>query len=108
MARTFSHDLSVSGSPTDAQARLRGLLIERLRRSAKMRLAGEQPTALTFRPRWSWPLALALYRVISGEVVNVRFSAVDGGTQVAVSGKVAGNAEAIADREFWAELLGAA
>lgn len=108
MARSFSHDLSVSGSPSDVQARLRGVLIERLRRSAKLRLASEQPSALTFRPRWSWPLVLALYRMISGELVNVRFSAADGGTQVAVSGKVAGNAEAIADREFWAEIVGTA
>jgi hypothetical protein len=106
MARSFSHDLPVSGSPSDAQARLRGALIERLRRSASMRLAGEQPNSLTFRPRWSWPLLLALYRVLSGEVVHVRLSAGEGGTQVAVSGKVAGNAEAIADREFWAEMLG--
>ena len=108
MARSFSHDLPVSGSPSDAQARLRGALIERLRRSASMRLAGEQPNSLTFRPRWSWPLLLALYRVLSGEVVHVRLSAGEGGTQVAVSGKVAGNAEAIADREFWAEMLGTA
>ena len=107
MARSFSHDLSVSGSPSDVQARLRGVLIERLRRSAKMRLAGEQPSALTFRPRWSWPVLLALYRMISGEVVHVSFSAGEGGTQVAVSGKVAGNAEAIADREFWTEIVGA-
>jgi hypothetical protein len=107
MARSFSHDLSVSGSPSDVKARLRGALIERLRRSAKMRLAGEQPSALTFRPRWSWPVLLALYRMISGEVVNVSFSAGEGGTQVAVSGKVAGNAEAIADREFWTEIVGA-
>jgi hypothetical protein len=108
MARSFSHDLSVSGSPSDVQARLRGVLIERLRRSAKMRLAGEQPSALTFRPRWSWPVLLALYRMISGEVVNVSFSAGEGGTQVSVSGKVAGNAEAIADREFWTEIVGTA
>ena len=106
MARSFSHDLSVSGSPSDVQARLRGVLIERLRRSAKMRLAGEQPSSLTFRPRWSWPVLLALYRMVSGEVVNVSFSAGDGGTQVAVSGKVAGNAEAVADREFWSEIVG--
>jgi hypothetical protein len=106
MARSFSHDLSVSGSPSDVQARLRGVLIERLRRSAKMRLAGEQPSSLTFRPRWSWPVLLALYRMVSGEVVNVSFSAGDGGTQVGVSGKVAGNAEAVADREFWSEIVG--
>ena len=46
--------------------------------------------------------------MLSGEVVNVKFSAAEGGTQVAVSGKVAGNAEAIADQEFWTEILGAA
>ena len=108
MARSFSHDLSMSGSPSEAQARLRGALIERLRRSAAMRLAGEQPNSLTFRPRWSWPVLLALYRMLSGEVVKVSFSAGEGGTQVAVSGKVAGNAEAVADREFWAEIVGTA
>jgi hypothetical protein len=107
MARSFSHDLPVSGSPSEAQARLRGVMIERLRRSAKMRLANQQPSALTFRPRWSWPVLLALYRMLSGEVVNVSFSAGEGGTRVAVSGKVAGNAEAVADREFWTEIVGA-
>ena len=106
MARSFSHDLSVSGSPSDVQARLRGVMIERLRRSAKMRLAGEQPSSLTFRPRWSWPVLLAIYRMVSGEAVNVSFSAGEGGTHVAVSGKVAGNAEAVADREFWSEIVG--
>ena len=108
MARSFSHDLSVPGSPSDVQARLRGVLIERLRRSARMRLAGEQPNSLTFRPRWSWPVLLALYRMLSGEAVNVKFSAGDGGTQVAVSGKVGGNAEAVADEEFWTEILSTA
>jgi hypothetical protein len=108
MARSFSHDMSVPGSPSDVQARLRGVLIERLRRSAKMRLAGEEPNSMTFRPRWSWPLLLALYHQVSGETVHVKFSAAEGGTQVAVSGKVAGNAEAVADQEFWAEALRAA
>ena len=53
-------------------------------------------------------MLLALYRMLSGEGVNVKFSAGDGGTQVAVSGKVAGNAEAVADQEFWTEILGTA
>ena len=108
MARSFSHDMSVPGAPSDAQARLRGVWIERLRRAAKMRLAGEEPNSMTFRPRWSWPLVLALYHQLSGETVHVKFSAAEGGTQVAVSGKVAGNAEAVADQEFWAEALRAA
>jgi hypothetical protein len=108
MARSFSHDLSAPGSPGDVQARLRGALIERLRRSARMRLAGEQPNSLTFRPRWSWPVLLALYRMLSGEGVTVKFSAGEGGTQIAVSGKVAGNAEAVADQDFWTEILGTA
>lgn len=105
MARSFSLDLSVPGSPTDAQARLRGLLIERMRRSAQMRLTTEEPSSLTFRPRWRFPLVLALYHQFSGEAVQVKFSAAEGGTQVAVSGKVSGAAEVVADREFWTEAL---
>ena len=91
MARSFTHDLSMPGAPPEAQARLRGVLVERMRRSAKMRLAGEQAGSMTFRPRWSWPLLLALYHQISGEAVHVKFSAAEGGrTAVAISGKVAG------------------
>ena len=108
MARSFSHDLSVSGSIADVQARLRGVLIDRLRRSAGMRLASEEPNSLEFRPRWRWPLLLALYLVVSGEAVHVKLSAVDGATQVAVSGKVAGAAEVVADHEFWEEALNSA
>jgi hypothetical protein len=54
-----------------------------------------------------WPLLVALSRMISGENVKLSFSASDGGTQVAVSGKVAGAAEKVASREFWAETLAA-
>jgi hypothetical protein len=33
--------------------------------------------------------------------MNLTFSATDLGTSVAVSGKVAGRAESVANREFW-------
>ena len=108
MSRSFSYDLSLSESPADAQARLRQVVSDELRRSANMRLASEESHSLAFRPQWSWPLLAALFRVISREAVNLNFSAANGGTRVAVSGKVAGSAEKIANRDFWAQTLSAA
>jgi len=107
MSRSFSYDLSMPETPADAQARVRGVVTDQLRQTAKMRLASEQSNSLTFRPQWSWPLLAALYRMISGEAVKVNLSAIDSGTRVAVSGKVAGGAEKVADRQFWAQTLGA-
>lgn len=47
----------------------------------------------------------ALFRVLGGEAVKLSFSAGDGGTRVTVSGKVGGDAEKVANRDFWAETL---
>lgn len=107
MSQSFSYDLSVSGSPADAQARLRDVVTEQLRQSAKLRLASEDSNSLAFRPQWSWPLLAAASRMMSGETVKLNFSADNGGTHVAVSGKVGGSAEKVASREFWAQALGA-
>jgi hypothetical protein len=74
-----------------------------------MRLASEDSSSLTFRPGWSFPVFLAASRMISGETVKLSFSAADGdgdgGTRVAVSGKVGGTAKRVATREFWTETL---
>jgi hypothetical protein len=75
--------------------------------TAKMRLATENPNSLLFRPKWSWPLLAALFRVISGETVKMEFRADNGRTRVTVSGKVGGDAEKVAHRDFWAQTLGA-
>ncbi len=107
MSQSFSYDLTVSGSPTDAQARVRSAVTERVRQAAKMRLAGEDASSLSFRPRWSWPLVVALARMIGGQAVKLTFSADNGGTRVTVSGKVAGDAQQLANREFWTETLSA-
>ena len=107
MSQSFSYDLSVSGSPADARARVRDAVTRRMRETAKMRLANQDANSLSFRPRWSWPLLATLFRVIGGEAVTLNFSADDGGTRVSVSGKVGGDAEKIADRDFWAQTLSA-
>jgi hypothetical protein len=80
---------------------------ERMRQTARMRLANQNSNSLSFRPQWSWPLLAALFRVIGGEAVTLSFSAANGGTRVTVSGKVGGDAEKVADRDFWAQTLGA-
>jgi hypothetical protein len=105
MAQSFSHDLSVPGAPSEAQARLKGTVTERLRVNGSMRLASEDASSLTFRPRWSFPVILAATRIIGGETVRLSFGAGDGGTVVSVSGKVGGTARKLASREFWAETL---
>jgi hypothetical protein len=106
VSQSFSYDLSVSGSPADAQARVRDAVIERMRQTAKMRLTDQNSDSLSFRPQWSWPLLAALFRVIGGEAVTVNFSAADGGTRVTVSGKVGGDSQTVANRDFWAQTLG--
>jgi hypothetical protein len=106
VSQSFSYDLAVSGSPADAQARVQDAVIERVRQTAKMRLANQDSNSLAFRPQWSWPLLAALFRVIGGEAVKLNFSAADGGTRVTVSGKVGGDAEKVANRDFWTQTLG--
>jgi len=107
MAQSFSYDLSMTGSPAEAQARVQETVSERMKQTAKMRLASSDSSSLSFRPQWSWPLLAALFRVVGGEAVNLSFTAGDDGTQVKVSGKVGGDAEKVANRDFWAQTLGA-
>ena len=107
MSQSFSYDLSMPGSPAEAQARVQGAVAEQMKQTAKMRLASQDANSLSFRPQWSWPLLAALFRVVGGESVNLSFSAGDDGTQVKVSGKVGGDAEKVANRDFWVQTLGA-
>jgi hypothetical protein len=105
MAQTFTYDLSVPGTPSEAQARLKGTVTERVRTAGRMRLAAEDPSSLTFKPGWSFPVFLAASRMIGGETVKLSFSSADDGTRVSVSGKVGKSAKKVATREFWAETL---
>jgi hypothetical protein len=105
MPSTFSYDLSLADPPTKAQARLRESVTEEVLRSADMRPGTEAPDSLSFRPQWGWPLAAALTRRARGENINLEFRATDSGTTVVVTGKVAGRAEKVANREFWSETL---
>jgi hypothetical protein len=107
MSQSFSYDLSLPGSPADAQARVKESVTEQMREIAKMRLAGQDPEGLSFRPRWSWPLVAALFRVIGGEGVKLNFTAAEDGTRVTVSGKVGGDGEKVANRDFWTQALSA-
>jgi hypothetical protein len=105
MPRTFSYDLSLTDSPTDAQARLRDVVIKQVHQSAAMRPTHNAPDSMTFRPQWGWPLLVSLTRQIRGENINLKFRATDSGSTVAVTGKVAGEAEMVATREFWTKTL---
>jgi hypothetical protein len=71
-----------------------------------MRLVSEDSSSLTFRPRWTFPVMLAAARTMAGETVKLTFAtADDGGTRVAVAGKVGASVKKLATREFWAETL---
>jgi hypothetical protein len=105
MPRSFSYDLSLTETPTTAQARLRELVTEQVFKSADMRPAQEEADSMAFRPPWGWPLLLTLTRRLRGENINLKFRASDGGTTVAVTGKVAGAGETVASREFWTKTL---
>ena len=107
MSQSFSYDLSMSGSPADAQARVHDAVVRRMHDAAKMRLANEDATSLSFRPEWSWPLVAALFRTVGGQEVKLSFGAESGETHVTVSGKVGGDAESIAARDFWTQTLSA-
>ncbi len=51
-------------------------------------------------------MLVALSRMLGGEAVKLNFSAGNGGYQRHGSGKVGGDAEKVANRDFWAQTLG--
>jgi hypothetical protein len=123
MAQSFSYEFSTSGTPAEAQERLRLVLSERLRRPSggggarnlhrEMRLSQRTTSSLTYKPKLVAPLPIStmvwLGRLLTAERVNLTFTpnAGDGQTRITVSGKVGRGGEAVADREFWAEALAA-
>jgi hypothetical protein len=105
MPRTFSYDLSLTETPPKAQARLRELVTQQILQTAEMSPAHDPTDSMAFRPHWAWPLLVAATRRIRGENINLAFRATDLGTSVAVTGKVSGRAEQVANREFWTNTL---
>ncbi len=121
MAQTVSFELSTTGNPEEARARLQSVLTDRLRRPSggggarnlhrEMRLSKHTATSLTYKPKLVAPLPVStivwLGRVLRAEQVNLTFAANgdDGPTRIRVSGKVGHGGEALADRDFWTEVL---
>jgi hypothetical protein len=121
MAQTFSYEFSTTRTPNEARAELQRVLADRLRRPSggggarnlhrEMRLSKYTATSLTYKPKLVAPLPIStmvwLGRVLGAEYVNVTItpSGGDGQTSITVSGKVGRGGGAIADREFWAEVL---
>ena len=77
----------------------------------QMRLSKETATSLSDKPKLLVPLPIStavwLGRLARREIVNVTFTANggDGKTHVTVAGKVGRGSDAIADREFWTDVL---
>jgi len=123
MTQAFSYEFSTPGTPKAAEARLQGVISERLRRPTggsaagnaqrQMRLSKHTATSLSYKPKLLAPLPISLSiwlgRRLRGETVDVRFApdGADGQTRITVSGKVGHGTQAIADQEFWTGLLGA-
>jgi len=109
MASTFSIELSMREAPAEAQARAATALTEPARRVG-LRLTTRGAGELGYKPRIGWPLLVTLWHSLSGEHMTVKFEpGAEGGTRVAISGKVAGGNHGLAaDPEHWSEALGAA
>jgi hypothetical protein len=78
-----------------------------------MRLSEHTATSLTYKPKLVAPLPIStmvsVRRLVSAERINVTFTPNGGAgqTRITVSGKVGHGGEALADREFWADVLSA-
>jgi hypothetical protein len=123
MAQSFSYEFSTTGTPEETQTRLQRTLTERLRRPSggggasnlhrELRLSKRRATSLTYKPKLVAPLPIStmvwLGRVLSAEHIDVTCApnGGDGQTRVTVSGKVGRGGEAVADREFWTQVLNA-
>jgi hypothetical protein len=108
MAVPFEVQLSMSEAPSEAQARAAEALADPAHRVG-LRLTKRDAGVLTYRPRMQFPLALMLWRAVTGERMTVRFEpGEEGGAQVEISGAVGrGRQPLAADPEHWAEALGA-
>src|SRR5579859_5132460 len=106
MASAFSVELSMSESPTEAQARAAGALTEPAS-AIGLRLIERGPGELKYRPLVQWPFLIVLWRNLSGEKMTVKFEPENGGgTRVTIRGAVArGKQPLAADSGHWTDAL---
>jgi hypothetical protein len=107
MASPFNVELSISGTPADAEARAADALSEPAR-ALGLRLTRRGPGELQYRPRVQFPFLIMLWHNLNKERMTVKFEpGPTGGTRVAISGAVARARHPLAvDPEHWAESLG--
>jgi hypothetical protein len=106
MSQSFSYSVSLDESPAAAQARVRQAVTDQLSQAAGMRPApAPDQNQMAFVPKWGWPLVASAARRASGEKISLKFRETDNGTKVAISGKVGGASDRVADREFWESAL---
>jgi hypothetical protein len=107
MAKSFNVEISMNEEPAQAQALAASKLSDAARRVG-LRLAGQSPGELCYRPRVQFPFLLMLWHTVNGEGMTVTFAdRPDGGTRVLISGAVSGGSlELASDPEAWSEALG--
>ncbi len=108
MAKTFSVELSMSETPSEAQARA-ATALEKPARAVGLRLKGREEGKLDYRPPVGFPFLVNLWRHLDREQMTVKFApASTGGSHVTISGAVASGRHALAaNPEHWSEALGA-
>ncbi len=106
MASEFNIELSMSESPTDAQARAADAFTEPAS-AVGLRLTKRGPGELKYRPRVQWPFLVVLWRNLNGERMTVKFEPADaGGTRVTINGAVARAKQPLAtDPGHWTDAL---
>jgi len=122
VTRTFTFELSTSGTPEEVRARVQPVLARRLLRPSaggrarnlhrEMRLSAHTATSLSYRPKLVAPLPVSttvwLGRLLRAERIDIAFAPDDdheGSTRVVVSGTVGRGGEALADRELWEDVV---
>lgn len=107
MASTFKIELSMREAPAEARARAATALTEPAR-AVGLRLTKRGASELGYKPRVQFPFLIMLYHNLNGEQMTVKFEPGGaGGTDVTISGKVAGGNHGLAaDPEHWSEALG--
>ena len=121
MAQTFAYEFSTPGTPEAVAARLQPAITERLRRPTggsaasnaqrQLRLSSQTETSLSYKPKLLAPLPVSTVvwarRLLAREKVDVQFAPDESGgqTRISVSGTVGRGTQAVADHDFWAELV---
>lgn len=107
MPAKFNVELSLPGSPDDAQQRAVTALKQPAHRIG-LKLRKKEAGRLTYRPHYVFPAVIMLSRYIAGEGMTATFTADNGGTRVILEGKIPSGKKPLADqKELWTEALNA-